>query len=180
LEARPRCGSLGSREVVAMQTGTREPIVRSFAPTATFDRMMHIGNTFMRPLLRSRFGRRMHDLALLSFTGRKSGRRYTVPVAYHELGGHGVILTARTWRVNLRGGAEVEVVHDGVSAPMRAELIEDPHEVALVYEALLREIDLSKAKLSIGLEVIGDEIPTEEQIERAVAGRRAVILLRPR
>jgi hypothetical protein len=91
-----------------------------------------------------------------------------------------VILTARTWRVNLRGGAEVEVVHDGVSAPMRAELIEDPHEVALIYEELLRQIDLSKAKLSIGLEVVGDEIPPEEQIERAVAGRRAVILLRPR
>jgi hypothetical protein len=163
-----------------MQTETREPIVRSFEPTAGFDRMTRIGNTFMRPLLRSRFGRRMHDLALLSFTGRKTGRRYAVPVGYHEIGGHGVILTARAWRVNLRGGAEVEVVHDGVSAPMRAELIEDPREVALIYEELLRQIDLSKAKLSIGLEVVGDEIPPEEQIERAVAGRRAVILLRPR
>ena len=180
MEGKLRCGSLGSREVGAMQTDTREPIVRSFEPTATFDRMMRIGNTFMRPLLRSRFGRKMHDLALLSFTGRKTGRRYSVPVAYHELGEHGVILTARTWRVNLRGGAEVEVVHDGVSRPMRAELIEDPREVALIYEELLRHVVLSKAKLSIGLEVVGDEIPTEEQIERAIAGRRAVIILRPR
>ena len=64
-------------EVSGMQTETKEPIVRSFEPTASFDRMMRIGNTFIRPLLRSRFGRKMHDLALLSFTGRKSGRRYT-------------------------------------------------------------------------------------------------------
>jgi hypothetical protein len=163
-----------------MQTQTREPTVRSFEPTAGFDRMTRIGNTFVRPLLRSRVGKRMHDLALLSFTGRKSGRRYTLPVAYHELDGHGVILTAKAWRANLRGGADVEVVHDGVSTPMRAELIEDPHEVARIYEALLHRIVLSKAKLSVGLEIAGDEIPTEEQIEEAVGGRRGVVVLRPR
>ncbi|HEX6400586.1 MAG TPA: hypothetical protein VF108_08995 [Actinomycetota bacterium] len=163
-----------------MQTETREPIVRSFEPTAGFDRMTRIGNTFMRPLLRSRFGRKVHDLALLSFIGRKSGRRYTLPVGYHELDGQGVILTASAWRANLRGGADVEVVHDGVPRPMRAELIEDPHEVARIYGALLEKIALSKAKLSIGLEVVGDKIPTEEQIEEAVGGRRAVVLLRPR
>jgi F420H(2)-dependent quinone reductase len=163
-----------------MQTEKPEPIVRSFEPTAGFDRVTRIGNTFVRPLLRSRFGKRMHDLALLSFTGRKSGRRYTIPVAYHELDGDGVILTAHGWRANLRGGADVEVVHDGVSRPMRAELVEDPHEVARIYEVLLHEVVLSKAKLSIGLEVVGNEIPTEQQIEEAVGGRRAVVLLRPR
>ena len=163
-----------------MRTESREPIVRSFEPTAGFDRMTRIGNTFVRPLLRSRFGKKIHDLALLSFTGRKSGRRYTVPVAYHELDGDGVILTTSGWRANLRGGADVEVVHDGVSRPMRAELIEDPHEVARIYEALLHEVVLSKAKLSIGLEVVGNKIPTEQQIEEAVGGRRAVVRLRPR
>jgi len=163
-----------------MRTESREPIVRSFEPTAGFDRMTRIGNTFVRPLLRSRFGKKIHDLALLSFTGRKSGRRYTVPVAYHELDGDGVILTASGWRANLRGGADVEVVHDGVSRPMRAELIEDPHEVARIYEALLHEVVLSKAKLSIGLEVVGNKIPTEQQIEEAIGGRRGVVRLRPR
>ena len=104
-----------------MQTQTREPIVRSFQPTARFRTLMRIGNTFMRPLLRSRLGRRMDDLALLSFTGRRSGRLYTVPVGYHELDGHGVVMTASPWRANLRGGADVEVVHNGRRIPMRAE-----------------------------------------------------------
>ena len=80
-----------------MQTQTREPIVRSFQPTARFRTLMRIGNTFMRPLLRSRLGRRIDDLALLSFTGRRSGRLYTVPVGYHELDGHGVVSTGTAW-----------------------------------------------------------------------------------
>lgn len=163
-----------------MQTETMEPIVRSFEPTARFRTMMRIGNAFMRPLLRSRFGRRIDDLALLSFTGRKTGRRYTVPVGYHELDGDGVILTASGWKSNLRGGADVEVMHNGHGIPMRAELIEEPHEVARIYGALLRRVVLSKAKLAIGLEVTGDRIPTEEEIEEAIGGRRAVVLLRAR
>jgi hypothetical protein len=163
-----------------MQTQTREPIVRPFEPTARFRTLMRVGNVFMRPLLHSRLGRRIDDLALLSFTGRRSGRLYTVPVGYHEIDGHGVVMTASPWRVNLRGGADVEVEHNGRRMPMRAELIEDPHEVAQVYSALLRKIVLSKAKLEIGLEVIGDTIPTDEEIEEAVGGRRAVVMLRPR
>ena len=91
-----------------------------------------------------------------------------------------MVLTASPWKANLRGGADVEVEHNGRRMPMRAELIEDPHEVAQVYSALLRKIVLSKAKLAIGLEVIGDKIPTDEEIEEAVGGRRAVVMLRPR
>ena len=163
-----------------MQTRTRAPIVRSFEPTARFRTLMRVGNTIMRPLLHSRLGRRMDDLALLSFTGRRSGRLYTIPVGYHELDGHGVVLTASPWKANLRGGADVEVEHNGRRIPMRADLIEDPHEVAQVYSALLRTIALSKAKLAIGLEVIGDRIPTDAEIEEAVGGRRSVVELRPR
>jgi hypothetical protein len=170
----------GIAEVSAMQTQTREPAVRSFEPTAGSDRMMRIGNTFMRPLLRSRAGRRMHDLALLSFTGRRSGRRYTLPVAYHELDRHGVILTAKAWRANLRGGSDVEVVHDGVSTPMRAELIEDPHEVARNHEALLHTIVLSKAKLSIGLGIAGTRSRRRTRSSERSGSRRGVIVLRPR
>jgi len=163
-----------------MQTQTREPTVRPFEPTARFRTLMRVGNTFMRPLLHSRLGRRIDDLALLSFTGRRSGRLYTVPVGYHELDGNGVVLAASQWKANLRGGADVEIVHDGRRMPMRAELIEEPHEVAQIYGKLLRKIELSKAKLAIGLEVIGDRIPTDEEIEEAIGGRRSVVVLRPR
>jgi hypothetical protein len=163
-----------------MQTKVREPIVRSFEPTAWFDRVTRIGNVFMRPLLRSRVGRRIDDLALLTFTGRKSGREYTIPIAYHVLDGSGVVLTSHAWKANLRDGADVEVVHRGARIPMRAELVEDPHEVAQIYGTLLRRVGLEKAKLSVGLEVAGKRLPTDEEIEDAIGGRRAAVLLRRR
>ena len=98
----------------------------------------------MRPLIRSRMGAHMHDLAVISFTGRKTGRRYAVPVGYQELDGQGLILTAAGWKANLRGGADVEVVHDGRTQPMRADLIEDADEVADVYVALLQRLGLKE------------------------------------
>jgi hypothetical protein len=64
---------------------------------------------------------------------------------------------------------------------MRAELVEDPDEVAAIYEALIRQIGIANAKATkIGLEVIGDAMPTHEQLREAVAGRRTVVRLRPR
>jgi hypothetical protein len=163
-----------------MQTKTPEPIVRSFEPSATFDRLTRFGNVFMRPLLRSRIGRRIDDLALLTFTGRTSGRSYTIPVAYHVLDGNGVVLTSHAWKTNLRGGADVEVMHRAERIPMRAELVEDPHEVARIYGTLLRRVGPEKAKLSVGLEVAGKRLPTDEEIESAIGGRRAAVVLRPR
>jgi hypothetical protein len=169
------------REVRTMKTETKvEPGVRCFEPTARFERMTRIANAFMRPLLRSSAGKGIHELALLSFVGRHSGKRYEVPVEYHDLDGEPLVLTAARWRVNLRGGADVELVHEARRVPMRAELVEDPDEVASIYEALIRQIGVANAKATkIGLE-IGGEMPTHEQVREAVAGRRTVVRLRPR
>jgi len=141
--------------------------------------MTKIANVFVRPLLRSSAGKGIHELALLCFEGRRSGKRYEVPVEYHELDGESLILTASAWR-NLRGQANVELVHEGRRIPMRAELIEDPDEVARIYEALIEQIGVAKAKATkIGLDVIGDRMLTHQQIRGAIAGRRTVVRLRP-
>jgi hypothetical protein len=143
--------------------------------------MTRFANVFVRPLLRSRAGRGIHELALLAFVGRRTGRRYEVPVEYHELDGRPLILTAAPWRTNLRGGADVELTHDGRRVPLRADLVEDPDEVARVYEALIEMIGIANAKpTKIGLDIVGDVIPTHEEIRDAVAGRRTVVRLRPR
>jgi hypothetical protein len=175
-------GCLWEGEVRTMKTETKvEPRVRCFEPTARFDRMTRIGNVIVRPLLRSSAGKAIHELALLSFVGRRSGKRYEVPVEYHELDGEPLILTAAAWRANLRGGADVELVHEARRVPMRAELIEDPDEVASLYEALIEQIGIANAKATkIGLEVTGEEMPTHQQIRDAVAGLRTVVRLRPR
>lgn len=165
-----------------MQTEqTGETVVRPFEPGAGFRVMMRIGNAFVRPLLRSSAGRNMRELALLCFDGRRTGRRYEVPVAYHELDGEPLVLTGSAWRVNLRGGADVEYLHEAHRVPMRAELVEEADEVARVYEALLRRDGLEQAKPTrIGLEVEGDRMPTCAEIAAGVGGTRAVVRLRPR
>src|SRR6187200_2499526 len=99
--------------------------VRAFEPSPAFRTLTRVGNLVMRPLIRSRLGRHMRELAVISFTGRRSGARYTVPVGYQEMDGQGLVMTAAGWKANLRGGADVEVVHDGRTQPMRADLIED-------------------------------------------------------
>jgi len=53
-----------------------------------------------------------NDVLLMTWTGRKSGRRYTLPLSYVEAGGKLVLCTrpegSQWWR-NLRGGGEVEL-----------------------------------------------------------------------
>jgi hypothetical protein len=167
--------------VIEMAANVKEPVVRAFEPSPGFRRMTRIGNLFVRPLLRSRFGARLHDLALLGYTGRRSGRRYEVPVGYRELDGVALILTTAAWRANLRGGADVEVTHDGERRAMRAELIEDPNDVARIYSALIEQIGLDQVKrTTIGLQVLVDRVPTIEEIRKAVGGRRAIVRLTPR
>jgi hypothetical protein len=154
------------------------PVVTSFEPYASMKAVMKVGNAVLTPVLRSRFGARMHDLALLTVTGRKTGNRYTIPVSVLPFEGHEVILTAAGWRVNLRGGAEAELHHDGIDRRLHAELIEDPEEVARVYGALLARVGLKHAN-RVGLRVSGERMPTHEELVEAIGGVRTVVVLTP-
>ena len=68
---------------------TRTSTVRAFEPSHTFNTLTRVGNVVMRPLIRSRMGAHMHDLAVISFTGRTTGRRYAFPSATRSLTGKG-------------------------------------------------------------------------------------------
>ena len=76
-------------------------------------RLQRFGNLFVIGLLRSPFHRLASgSILLLTYRGRRSGRRFTIPVAYAEqertlsvFVGHP---ERKTWWRNLRDGAEVE------------------------------------------------------------------------
>jgi hypothetical protein len=153
--------------------------VRSYEPARRLAPLFRIGNAILRPILRSRLGARMPALALLSFTGRKSGKRYSVPVGFHELDERAAILTASAWKANFRGGADVEIVTAGVREPMRALLVDEPDEVADVYRTLLARVGVEHGS-RIGVKVAGHRMPTHEEMVRAIGGRRAVVWLSPR
>src|SRR5215216_843538 len=154
------------------------PYVESFEPARGKRTLFSIGNAILRPALRSRLGRRMADFALLSFVGRRTGTRYEVPVSYHDLDRRGVVLTAGRWRLNFRGGADVDVTRGGRTERMRAALAEDPDEVANVYERLLASTGVKHA-WQLGLRVSGHRMPTHDEIASVVDGRRGVVWIVP-
>ncbi|MFS0701691.1 nitroreductase/quinone reductase family protein [Cellulomonas sp. 179-A 4D5 NHS] len=110
-------------------------------------------------------------LLLLHLTGRKSGRAITIPVAYRPVeGGQLLVLTNSLWRLNLRDRPGVEVTYRGVRRPAAAELVEDPHAVAQVYDALIREVGHAKAGRRMGIRINVDRAPTLDELR--VAARR--------
>jgi hypothetical protein len=76
--------------------------------------LQRVGNVFVIGLLRSSLHRLASgSLLLITYRGRSSGRRFTIPVMYAEREGTLTIFVGhserKSWWRNLRGGAEVEV-----------------------------------------------------------------------
>ena len=101
--------------------------------------MLRVANVFMRLLLRSPLhGVLSRNLLLLSYTGRKSGKRYTFPITYSRLGDVVNVFTYRAWEKNLRGGAPVVVEIKRERFEGQAEVIRD--DTPAIASALLAHL----------------------------------------
>ena len=81
-------------------------VKRSVPPPA----LVKMGNPLVRMLLGSPLHGGLDDSFLvLHLKGRKTGCRYDIPVGYVDMEGKLTVVTVARWRVNLRGGADVEV-----------------------------------------------------------------------
>jgi hypothetical protein len=155
-------------------TGPRPVVEVAYPP----DLVIRLVNPIARFLLRSPLGgplRRRY--MLLEFTGRRSGRRYAVPVTVHRAGGPPAgepyelyVLTGAAWRHNFRGGADVAVTLDGRTTPMRGELVDDPETVAPVYARRIAEYGRRVAQIEIAIKINVPRAPTVEELTEA-AGR---------
>ncbi len=67
-------------------------------------------------------------LVLLTFTGRKSGKQYTIPVGYGRKGNTLSIFTDNKWYKNLQVNPEVKVRLQGKECSGTAEVILDDKE----------------------------------------------------
>ena len=106
-------------------------------------RYYRVLNAWMRFLLRSPLHRlRSGRLVLLSFAGRRSGRRYTLPVSYWQPADRVVVcLSSSTWSRWWRNldGADVELRLRGSDRAGRAELVTDPARRLELVTGFLRE-----------------------------------------
>ena len=143
-----------------------KPPVQDAEPPQGFIR---VANPVMSMLLRSPLhGMLDKNLMLLTVTGRKSGREYTVPVGRHP-GDDGsfVVMAGGRWRHNLRGGADVRVTVDGRERPGHAVLEEDRDKAA---QALKLIYDQAGAR-ALAVKVNVDRPLTAAEIEPLLASR---------
>jgi len=101
------------------------------------DAVLRLVNPLLRTLVPSPVGRLLPgSVAVLRFTGRRSGRTLRIVAGVHDLDGASVVFTSRPWRLNFRGGRAVEVAQSGKWRHGTADLVEDPEQVA----AALRQV----------------------------------------
>ena len=144
--------------------------------------LVKMGNPLVRMLLGSPLHGVLDDSVLvLHLTGRKTGRRYNIPVGYVDMEGKLTVVTVARWRVNLRGGADVEVTRHGCLRPMHAQLDEDPASVAVSYRAMIDRIGWKKAQRQLGISRPGAQAPTAPELKDAAREYGwSVITLTPR
>ncbi len=138
---------------------------------------VRLGNLFVGALLHSPFHRVLGaHLALVTVTGRRSGRRYTTPVNVQPEGERLWIVSSRgrTWWRNLRRGGPVELLWRGCRYQARGEVIEEPEAVAAGLAGYLQRAPSLARYFGVGLDETG--VPLEAEVARA-AGDRVLVRL---
>ena len=123
----------------------------------------------LRALLRTPLaGSARKQLMVLSFTGRKTGKPYSIPLSAHVIDNELYALTGAPWKQNFRGGAAAEVLHDGKTTAMRGEPIRDRAVVSDLYLRCVQSYGVQRAQRMIGLKFRDQRIPTLNEFTEAV------------
>lgn len=139
--------------------------------------IMKLMNPLLRYGLRTPLaGGARKQFMVLNFTGRKSGRQFSIPVTAHVLDGQLYALAGATWKVNFRGGAPADVLYDGKTTAMRGELIEDGAVVADLFHRCATGYGASRAQRIMGVKFRDAGLPTLEQFRQAVDENKLVAI----
>jgi deazaflavin-dependent oxidoreductase (nitroreductase family) len=152
-----------------MDEGTK-PRAQTLAAQGLANRIVRV--LLSTPLVCLAIGRR---LVTLYVVGRKSGRRYTIPVAYTRLGDELLIGTPFGWGRNLRTGEPVTIRLKGRRRPADVRVISDEPGVVEAYATMARDnhnfANFNKISLS------DDGTPDPADLHEAwAAGARAFVL----
>jgi hypothetical protein len=141
------------------------------------DALLRFVNPMMKLLLRTPFaGPARNQLMVVDFTGRKSGRHYSLPLSAHQIDGVLYAMTGATWKNNFRDGAAAQILHDGKKTTMHGELITDKAHVIDLYARCAEGYGAKRAARAMGLGFRDNQMPNRDQWAQAVdeLGLRAI------
>jgi deazaflavin-dependent oxidoreductase (nitroreductase family) len=151
-----------------------KPGAQTLALQSVVNRIMR--GVFRTPLLCRVVGKR---LIILYVVGRKSGRRYVVPVAYARDGDALVIGTPFGWVRNLRSGEQISVRYKGKRRVADVQVFTDQADVVEHY-ALIAGGNHAFAKFNrIDLDGDGNPDPADLRLAWAAGARAVRLMLRP-
>lgn len=131
--------------------------------------VIRVVNPILGVLLRTPLaGSARKQLMVLSFTGRKTGRSFSIPLSAHVIDNDLYALTGAPWKQNFRDGAPARVLYDGKTSAMRGELIRDRATVADLFRRCAESYGVSRAQRMMGLKFRDARIPTREEFAEAV------------
>jgi hypothetical protein len=140
-------------------------VTPSHPPTA----LLRMVNPLVGRLLRTPLaGPLRKQMMVVNVTGRKSGRRYSIPLSAHQIDGELYALTSAPWKNNFRGGATADVLRDGKTAAMRGELITDPAVVAELSHRCAQSYGPKRAQSMMGMKFRDGRLPTVEEFADTV------------
>ncbi len=149
--------------------------VQSSVPS---DRVMRFVNPVVAALLRSPFhGLLSRQVLLLTYTGRKTGQQYTIPVGYTAEGDTLTVFSGRhVWWKNLRGGGRVTVRLEGRQRTARAEVVEDSAALLALLDRYVARYGLKGAGQRMGLALDTQPPLSRDDLAAALVGHAVVYL----
>jgi len=144
------------------------------SPRAQTMALQSVGNRIVRGMLRTPLLCRLAGsrLVTLYIVGRKSGRGYTIPVAYTRSDGDLLIGTPFGWGRNLRTGEPVAIRLKGRRRLADVQAFTDEEAVTDAYGVMCRDNHTFAKFNRVGLDAAGDPDPADLHLAWA-AGARA-------
>jgi hypothetical protein len=131
-------------------------------------------NPIFKTLIRSPLhGVASKSLMTMTITGRKSGKRYVVPIGYTQIGDTIYCGTKGGWYKNLRGGAPVILWLRGRDVPATARAIEEQEGLMAAYRAFLPKAQHYAGILGVRVDEQGE--PNAQDVASARADGHVVI-----
>jgi hypothetical protein len=133
-------------------------------------------NVVMKWLLQSPLHWLMsRDIMLITFTGRKSGKRFTTPVTYMQRDNQILFFSNQKWWKNLEGGATVWLRVRGKNLIGLATPTKSISRIVEEMQTFLAEKGRQKAYM-INLELDQSREPTEQELQQAALDRVVVYI----